>query len=70
MNLTADKILKLGLVDDIIPEPLGGAHRNYQAMANSIKSKLVEQLAEVQSVSIPTLLKECYKRIMAYGVNE
>ncbi len=69
MGLTADKIIKLGLIDGVIPEPLGGAHRNYDAIAQSIKSELVRQLTELQSYPIITLLDERYKRIMAYGLN-
>ncbi len=69
MNLTADKILKLGLVDDVVPEPLGGAHRNYDEIANSLKTLLVKQLTELQSHPISTLVDERYKRIMAYGLN-
>ena len=40
MNLTADKIIKLGLIDGIIPEPLGGAHRDYDVIAQAIKKEL------------------------------
>ncbi|RDI39081.1 acetyl-CoA carboxylase carboxyltransferase subunit alpha [Aquicella lusitana] len=69
MNLTADKILKLGLVDDIIPEPLGGAHRNYDLMAQTLKKKLIEQLTELQSYPLSTLLEERHKRIMSYGLS-
>jgi len=67
MNLTADKIAKLGLVDNIIPEPLGGAHRHYDAMADAIKKNLVQQLAEIQSIPMNQLLDERYKRLMSYG---
>jgi acetyl-CoA carboxylase carboxyl transferase subunit alpha len=70
MNLTSDKILKLGLVDGIIPEPLGGAHRNYDLMAQTIKKELVQQLKILQSIPLPILLKDRYQRIMAYGVND
>jgi acetyl-CoA carboxylase carboxyl transferase subunit alpha len=69
MNLTADKIFKLGLVDGIIQEPLGGAHRDYDAIAASIKKKLIEQLTELQSLSIPKLIDDRYKKIMAYGLS-
>jgi acetyl-CoA carboxylase carboxyl transferase subunit alpha len=69
MNLTADKILKLGLIDSIIPEPLGGAHRNYDVMAQSIKNELLRQLNELQSYPINTLLDQRYKRLMAYGLS-
>ncbi|VVC75784.1 Acetyl-coenzyme A carboxylase carboxyl transferase subunit alpha [Aquicella siphonis] len=67
MNLTADRILKLGLVDDVIPEPLGGAHRNYDAIAQSIKKELLRHLAELQSLPLTTLLEARYERIMSYG---
>lgn len=68
MNLTADRILQLGLVDGVIPEPLGGAHRNVDGMAKSIQKELVKQLAALQTYPIPKLIAERYKRIMAYGV--
>lgn len=68
MNLTADKILKLGLIDAIIPEPLGGAHRNYDEIATTLKHELIQQLVELQSYPIATILDERYKRIMAYGM--
>ena len=67
MNLTAERILELGLVDKVIPEPLGGAHRNFEATAQSIKETLVRQLAELKSQSTTTLLDNRYKRLMAYG---
>jgi acetyl-CoA carboxylase carboxyl transferase subunit alpha len=68
MNLTAGRILELKLVDTIIPEPLGGAHRNAEVTAQTIKSTLVRQLAELRSLPLPTLLNERYKRLMSYGV--
>jgi acetyl-CoA carboxylase carboxyl transferase subunit alpha len=68
MGLTADKIYQLGLVDGIIPEPLGGAHRHYDQIAQSIKAELIKQLADVQSYSLHTLVEDRYKRMMAYGL--
>ncbi len=70
MNLTADKIIQLNLVDEIIPEPLGGAHRDVDAMAQSIKKELLQQLAALQAKPISTLVEDRYKRIMAYGLGE
>lgn len=70
MSLTADKIYKLGLVDGIIPEPLGGAHRHYDVMAESIKGELVRQLRDLQSIPINQLLEQRYQRIMSYGLQE
>jgi acetyl-CoA carboxylase carboxyl transferase subunit alpha len=69
MNLTADKIIKLGLVDGVIPEPLGGAHRHYDVMAQTIKQELLRQLTELQTLPINTLLEQRYQRIMSYGLS-
>ena len=69
MGLTADKIYEQGLIDGIIQEPLGGAHRNYDETAQRIKDELSKQFGELQSYSISDLLKQRYKRIMSYGVN-
>lgn len=68
MNLTADKISQMGLVDGVIPEPLGGAHRDYDAMADVLKRKLSQQLAELQSYPIATIVDDRYKRLMSYGL--
>lgn len=69
MNLTADRILQLGLVDGIIPEPLGGAHRNIEAITQTIQSELVKHLAELQTYPISALLEQRYRRIMSYGLS-
>lgn len=69
MNLTADKIIKLKLIDGIISEPLGGAHRDFDMMAQSIKNNLLKQLTELQSYPLSNLLEERYRRIMFYGLN-
>jgi acetyl-CoA carboxylase carboxyl transferase subunit alpha len=68
MNLTADKILKLGLVDGILPEPLGGAHRDYDAIAQTIKKQLVQEVRHLQSAPMTALLDDRYKRLMSYGL--
>lgn len=68
MGVTAQQIFKLGLVDQVLLEPLGGAHRNIDEMAATLKSSLSEQLATVQSFTIPQLLEQRYKRLMAYGL--
>ncbi|MDR3492803.1 MAG: acetyl-CoA carboxylase carboxyltransferase subunit alpha [Gammaproteobacteria bacterium] len=68
MGVTAEQIFKLGLVDQVLPEPLGGAHRNYDLMAETLKNALAEQLKELQRYSITQLVEQRYKRIMAYGM--
>lgn len=69
MGLTSDKILQLKLIDGVIPEPLGGAHRNYDVMAASLKTELVKQLTELQSYPLATVLEERYQRLMSYGLH-
>jgi len=69
MNLTADRIYELELVDRVIKEPLGGAHRDYDKTARDIKSSLVEMLQELQAYPLSKLLDARYKRIMAYGTH-
>ena len=68
MQLTADRILNLGLIDGVISEPLGGAHRHVEAMAQSIKKYLIKELTQLQSYPLSSLLKERYKRLMSYGL--
>jgi acetyl-CoA carboxylase carboxyl transferase subunit alpha len=68
MNLTADRIFQLGLVDGVIPEPLGGAHRNVDLMAQTIKKELIRQLNELQSPPLNKLIENRYQRIMSYGL--
>jgi acetyl-CoA carboxylase carboxyl transferase subunit alpha len=70
MNLTADRILQLGLVDGIIQEPLGGAHRDIDGMAKAIQKELVKQLTTLQTYPMSKLVDERYKRIMAYGMSD
>lgn len=70
MGVTAEQIAKLGLVDKVIPEPLGGAHRNVQAMAQAIKHQLQETLPILQAMSLETLLETRYQKYMAMGACE
>lgn len=67
MNLTADKIKSLGLIDEIIQEPLGGAHRDYDAIGKAIREELIKQLSQLQSYPVSTLLDKRYQRLMSYG---
>ena len=67
MGITADRLLSLKLVDGIIDEPLGGAHRDHKAIAKSLKQSLIENLDVLESVSIDKLLEQRYKKLMAFG---
>lgn len=67
MGITSDRLKKLGLIDDIIEEPLGGAHRNIREMAEKLKAALLTSLAECDDLSIDELLERRYERLMSYG---
>ncbi|MGE5155519.1 MAG: acetyl-CoA carboxylase carboxyltransferase subunit alpha [Bdellovibrio bacteriovorus] len=67
MAITSDKLKEQGLVDIVIPEPLGGAHRDPDAAAAAIRGALLEQLDILQSMDPDTLVAERHKRLMAYG---
>ncbi len=67
LGITADKLKTLGLIDKIIPEPMGGAHRAPDEMMASLKTALKEELTRFKSKSIKTLLVSRYERLMSYG---
>jgi len=68
MGITADRLHKLKLIDDVIGEPLGGAHREPEKMAAALKTSLVQTLATLQAVPIDSLLLQRRRRIAGYGV--
>src|SRR6202023_3380340 len=57
LKLTAKDLARLGVIDDIIPEPLGGAHRNHREMANTLKAYLLRYLRELRALSFEDLLE-------------
>ncbi|WP_118815245.1 acetyl-CoA carboxylase carboxyltransferase subunit alpha [Neisseria lactamica] len=67
LGITADRLQKLGLVDTVIKEPLGGAHRNFGQVMDNVKAVLEKQLHEAQSIPLADLLSRRFDRIMAYG---
>lgn len=67
LGITADRLQKLGLVDTVIKEPLGGAHRNFGQVMDNVKTVLEKQLHEAQSIPLADLLSRRFDRIMAYG---
>ena len=67
MGLTANRLNELGLVDQVIQEPLGGAHRDTKMMADRLKVSLVTNLKKLQGKSTEKLLDDRYKRLMNYG---
>lgn len=67
MCITSDKLSDLGLVDKIIPEPLGGAHRNPDAAATTVQTALGENLERLCAVSVNDLLDKRHDRLRSYG---
>lgn len=70
MGITADRLKSLGLIDQIIPEPLGGAHRNIAVAAQSVGEALESNLRELKSLPMDRLLDKRYQRIMGFGQYE
>ncbi|WP_150302681.1 acetyl-CoA carboxylase carboxyl transferase subunit alpha [Pseudomonas saliphila] len=68
MGITAARLKELGLVDNLIPEPLGGAHRQPEEMAARIKAQLLAELAALDNYSPEALLDSRYDRLMAFGI--
>jgi len=67
LGITATRLKTLGLIDKIVAEPLGGAHRDYPAMMQTLKKTLQETLKLVQSQPIDALLQTRFNRLMSYG---
>jgi acetyl-CoA carboxylase carboxyl transferase subunit alpha len=68
MGVTADRLQRLGLVDEVIAEPLGGAHRDPVAMAEALQKALLQGLQELKALSTDALLAHRHRRLASYGV--
>lgn len=67
LGLTAHRLKALGLIDKIINEPLGGAHRDHKGMATMLKRSLAESLRQLQGLSVKELQARRHERLMGYG---
>ncbi len=67
MGVTSSVLQELGIVDEIIPEPLGGAHRDMDQMATTLREKLSVQLEALESQEMDSLIEKRYQRLMSYG---
>ena len=67
MKITSADLKRLGLVDEIVQEPLGGAHRNYERAAAHLNASLVRHLEEVSSSTTSELLGKRYERLQSFG---
>ncbi|MQG94445.1 acetyl-CoA carboxylase carboxyl transferase subunit alpha [Pseudomonas sp. MN1F] len=68
MGITAERLKSLNIVDKVIPEPLGGAHRDPAKMSESIRADLVQQLDMLGKLDNDALLARRYDRLMSYGL--
>lgn len=67
MGITAERLKELKLIDEVIAEPLGGAHRAIEQMASTLKNALVRDLDKLQKLTTAELLEKRYQRLMSYG---
>jgi len=67
LGITSNSLKKLGLVDSIIPEPLGGAHKNPDKVAKRIANRIDAQLAELDALTTDQIVDSRYKRLLSYG---
>lgn len=68
MAITSDDLKGHGLIDGIVPEPLGGGHRDPDGVARNLKLALIKALDQVKAVNLDRLLEQRYERLMSYGV--
>jgi len=68
MGLTAERLKTLDFVDELVKEPLGGAHRDFDAMADNLRKAIIRQLKKLRALDTPVLLNRRYERLMSYGI--
>ena len=69
MGVTSERLVELRIVDQTIPEPLGGSHRDVAATSANIKDALLQQLDRLQAMDIDELVSRRYARLMSYGIS-
>ena len=67
MGITAERLKSLGLIDTVLKEPLGGAHRDAEAMASAVKKALLDTLTRLERLSMDELVEARYKRFTSFG---
>ena len=67
MKLSSENILELKLIDEIIKEPLGGAHRNYDQASLNLKNSIIQNLDRLIQIPLDDLVEKRYERLMSYG---
>jgi acetyl-CoA carboxylase carboxyl transferase subunit alpha len=67
LKMSAPDLMSLKLVDEVIPEPMGGAHYDWNTTATNVKARVIAQLQELKKLKVPDLLKQRYAKFRAYG---
>ncbi len=67
MGITSDRVREQGFLDEVVREPVGGGHRDYQKTALSLRETLIRHLDELKKIGMDDLVNERYQRIMRYG---
>ena len=67
LKLSAGDLMDLGIIDEVVPEPMGGAHQDHIAAANNLKRLVIKHLSELQSVDEATLMEQRYQKYRAFG---
>ena len=67
MKVSAQELIKIGIVDEIIPEPSGGAHRDYEEMTTSLKKSITDALSRLDQQTIEEMLESRYQRLLRIG---
>lgn len=67
LKLSAGDLMDLGIIDEVVPEPMGGAHQDHVAAANNLKRLVIKHLSELESVDEATLLERRYQKYRAFG---
>ena len=70
LKITANDLLKLGVVDEIVPEPVGGAHKDPVLTAGNLKKFLIKNITELKKLSAEELMENRYSKFRALGVFE
>lgn len=70
MGVTAERLKSLGVADRVIPEPLGGAHRDQETMGTRLRDVLTEELAALQDIPLEDLLEQRYERLTRYDASK
>jgi acetyl-CoA carboxylase carboxyl transferase subunit alpha len=67
MGITSDRVREQGFLDEVVREPVGGAHRNFKVTADNLKEALFRYIKELRHEDMDDLLEKRYQRVMSYG---